>query len=127
MVSAKTRSGGAGWTTPPDVASAKRPGHRQAGRRLDLDLRHARPTSPFEEVVSEPASHVQQATPGDIARSELSQAVVNDNRVPIGRIRGSRWAFSCKAQASPRPFAFLLREAHLGVGADAADELHIGA
>ena len=90
-----------------------------------LDLSHARPTSPFEEVVCEPASHVQQATPGDVAGSELSQAVVNDHRVPIGCIRGSRWAFSCKAQASPRPFAFLLREAHLGVGADTADKLHI--
>ncbi len=90
-----------------------------------LDLSHARPASPFEEVVSEPASHVQQTTLSDVAGCELSQAVVNDHGMPIGCIRGSRWAFSCKAQASPRPFAFLLREAHLGVGADAADKLHI--
>jgi len=51
---------------------------------------------------------------------------VNDHRMPIGCIRGSRWAFSCKAQASPRPFAFLLGEAHLGIGADTADKLHVG-
>ena len=90
-----------------------------------LDLSHARPTSPFEEVVCEPASHVQQATLGDVAGSELSQAVVSDHRVPIGRIRGSPWAFSREPETSPCAFAVLLRKAHLGIGADAADKLHI--
>jgi hypothetical protein len=90
-----------------------------------LDLRQARPDPPFEELVREPASHVQQATLGDVAGSELSQAVVNDHRVPIGRIRGSPWAFSREPETSPRTFAALLRKAHLGIGADAADKLHI--
>jgi len=83
-----------------------------------------RPASPFEDVISEPASHVQQTTLSDVAGCELSQAVgetINGsyNSVPSGGVRGSRWAFSRKAQASPPPVRLPPRgTAPRGISAD---------